>query len=578
MTNKDFTECIRLVRQGRAFLKEGKSEQALRLSREAIAHNAKSSDALCLMGETLLAMGFDGPVAAIPCFKKAISIAPDDVKFHTSLGHCYYLLGEVDLAVSAFEKACSLDPGDLSARVRLLISRIAPVYISTKELHLRRADYAEALECFEKTLDLSTSEKVENASNAVKLLLNFFLPYQIENDVELQKQAGRIITTIQAKRYPQWSRCVREPKNANRKIRVGIVSGFFCSHSIWKIQIKGWLENLNTDRFELFGYSTGKSVDQVTATARTYFAFFFEETKNLESMAKQISKDKPDLLLYPEIGMNRLTLQLASLRLAPVQCISWGHPMTSGLSTMDYMLGSDLIESKQAQNHYSESLVRLPNLSSYYEPIPIEPSELKRRDFDLREEATVYLCVQTIYKYLPQYDFVFAEIAARNPDSQFVFLRRDFSSALFNRFYNRLKKVFDEAGLDEKKHLVVLPQIQTSDYHALNQVADIYLDSIGWSGHTTTFEAVQYNLPIVTMPGDLMRTRLSYGILKMMGVIDTVAWTTEAYVDIACRLADDRFWKDAIRNKIHAKKHRLYRDLSPIRAMESFFEKAVGKI
>ncbi len=38
-----------------------------------------------------------------------------------------------------------------------------------------------------------------------------------------------------------------------------------------------------------------------------------------------------DILFYPDLGMTPLTYFLAFARLAPVQCVSWGHPVTTGI-------------------------------------------------------------------------------------------------------------------------------------------------------------------------------------------------------------------------------------------------------
>ena len=79
-----------------------------------------------------------------------------------------------------------------------------------------------------------------------------------------------------------------------------------------------------------------------------------------------------------------------------MQCNSWGHPDTSGFPTLDYYLSSDLMEPPDGQDHYTERLVRLPNLSIYYEPIDLQPVALDRADLGLRSTATVYWCGQSL--------------------------------------------------------------------------------------------------------------------------------------------------------------------------------------
>ncbi|WP_207436476.1 hypothetical protein, partial [Sabulibacter ruber] len=63
-----------------------------------------------------------------------------------------------------------------------------------------------------------------------------------------------------------------------------------------------------------------------------------------ERMCEAIRADDLHVLIYPEIGMDPMAAKLAALRLAPVQCVSWGHPDTTDLPTVDCFRGSDLME------------------------------------------------------------------------------------------------------------------------------------------------------------------------------------------------------------------------------------------
>src|SRR5262249_28988235 len=131
----------------------------------------------------------------------------------------------------------------------------------------------------------------------------------------------------------------------------------------------------------------------------------------LDRWRQEILADAPHLLIYPGVGMDPISAQLAAQRLAPVQCNSWGHPDTSGFPTLDYYLSSDLMEPPDGQDHYTERLVRLPNLSIYSEPIEQPPASITRQDLGLRSTAIVYWCGQSLFKYLPQFDEVFPRIA-----------------------------------------------------------------------------------------------------------------------------------------------------------------------
>ena len=76
------------------------------------------------------------------------------------------------------------------------------------------------------------------------------------------------------------------------------------------------------------------------------------------------------------------------------------------------------------------------------------------------------------------------------------------------------------------------------------------LDSIGWSGGNTTLEALAQDLPVVTYQGALMRGRVSAGMLRMMGMPETVAATIDDYVALAVRMGKDPAWRAEIRQRV----------------------------
>ena len=112
----------------------------------------------------------------------------------------------------------------------------------------------------------------------------------------------------------------------------------------------------------------------------------------------------------------------------------------------------------------------------------------------------------------------------------------------------RIMKVFKEYGLDGKEFSVFLQKQSYRDYLNLNCIADIFLDHPGWSGGITTIEAIGCNLPIVTWPGEFMRSRHSFAFLLKMNITDTIATDLNNFIEIAVRLGIDKNWRQ---NKRH---------------------------
>jgi protein O-GlcNAc transferase len=233
------------------------------------------------------------------------------------------------------------------------------------------------------------------------------------------------------------------------------------------------------------------------------------------------------------------------------------------------------MEPSDAADHYSERLIRLPNLSIYYEPAEPPLLGLDRAELGLRADAVVYWCCQSLPKYLPQFDGVFAAIAAEVPGCQFTFIEFGGGRGVTEMFRARLERAFSAVGLAAADHCVFLPRLAPDRFAAAIGRCDVVLDSIGWSGCNSILESLVYDLPIVTMEGEMMRGRHTAAILEMMDVRATTARTIDQYVAMAGVLGRDRARRNELSAEIAGKKHRIYRDRGCIAALETFLVEAV---
>jgi len=482
------------------------------------------------------------------------------------------LAGNTQKAIEFATEAVGLFPSDMYLIFQKYLT-LPYIYENAAEIDFYRQRFTAGLEKLSQTINLETPEAQKNALKAIGEHTNFSLAYQAKNDLKLQQKYGLIVQRIMAANYPQW----REQKlsfspQQNGKIRLGYISFCMREHTIGKLML-GWLHYHDKTRFEIYSYYLSSQTDNLTELFKQN-SFKFYQSTDIEAVGEEIIADKIHILVWLDMGMQAKMIQLGSLRFAPVQCKVWGPPVTSGLSTIDYFISCELMEPENAQTHYSEKLITLPNIGLSY-PKPQIPSLLKNRAvFQLRDDAVVYLCSQTITKYLPQHDYILASIAQQVPKAQFVFIARP-NDDIAAKFYQRLQVTFAEFGLNIDDHCVILPQIQESDYLNLNVVSDIGLDTLTWSGGNTTLEAIACNLPVVTYPGEFMRGRHSYGILKMLGVTDTIATSETEYIDIAVRLGNDPQWRQNIVEKIKANHSNLYDDLECVRALEEFYQRVV---
>ena len=559
---------------GYALQRSGMFEEAVISYQQAIRLKPGLAEPYFNLGNTLQELGRIDE--AVSSYKEALRLRPDYVKAHISLGSALHEQGRAEEAAAQLGQALSLKPDSVLARWTGCIAQIPVFYETEADIHASRGRYHQALLELRNAISLDSAPAIDSAAEAVGSAQPFYLPFQGQNDRHLQSLYGTLVSQIQAARYPRWAKKLpMPPLSSGQTIRVGIASAFFHYHSNWKAPIKGWIENLDKSRFSLFGYYTGKKKDSETELARKAFTRFVEDAPSFEDLCEEILADHLHILIYPEVGMDPVTVRLAALRLAPVQCSSWGHADTSGLPTVDFYLSSDLMEPLNAEEHYSERLVRLPNLSIYYTPLSIDPAPLDRSSLGIREGAVVYSCAHTLLTYLPQFDHVFPRIAREVEDCVFVFLGYSKSVELTERFHHRLDRAFKREGLRSEDYVVVLPHLMPPQFQALNQLADALLDSFAWSACNTALEAMAWNLPAVTMPGDLMRGRHSHAILTMMGVTETIAATQDVYVRMAVRLGKQAEFRRHIAARIVENKHRIYQDMTCIRGLERFLEEAV---
>ncbi|MBV8538877.1 MAG: tetratricopeptide repeat protein [Alphaproteobacteria bacterium] len=554
---------------GDALIGLARFDEAAAACTEALQLQPDFAEAHATLANALF--GLERYGAAEASCQAALRLKPDLAAALQTLANTLLAQGRIDEATAQYERVLAVQPGHADARIGLCVAQLGAAWRDEAEIQRRRAAYERELKRLAEDVERGV---VPDLASGIGLAQPFFLPYQGLDDRTLQSLYGNLVCKVMGERFPPLPAV--PPPRPGEKIRLGIVSGFFRRHSNWKIPIKGWLTQLDRHRFHVTGYHTGTIQDAETKVAAGLCDRFVQGPLTVAAWRDQIAADAPHVLIYPEIGIDPIAVQLASQRLAQVQCNSWGQPVTSGMPTLDYYLSSELMEPPAAQALYTERLVALPHLSIYYEPVADEAlPAIDRAQLGLRPGAVAYWSGQTLSKYLPRYDDLFPRIARDAPDCQFVFLEFAKGRHVTELFRERLARAFAALGLDAARHCVFLPRLSEPQFRAALGQCDAILDSVGWSGCNSTLESLVHNLPIVTLPTEFMRGRHTFAILRRMGVEDTIAATPDDYVSLAVRLAHDPAWRAAVSAKIAANKARLYRDRACITALEDFLVSAV---
>ncbi len=399
---------------------------------------------------------------------------------------------------------------------------------------------------------------------------NFLLSYQGEDDKKLLSDYGELHSLLVDNLEPHRSR-KREFRNYNHKrIRVAYISPNFKNHTVSKI-MSGFVKYADRTKFEVYTYYIGPEIEDFTRWFQKDSEHFYHLNMVIDDIENRIVNDEIDILFLADIGMAPIMSALAARRLAPVQCTTWNHPVTSGYPNIDYFISSELMEPKNSSGLYSEKLVMLKGIGIPFKLFPPCTSDRTREDFGLPENRIVYISSQSLFKYLPQFDEIYSKVLKEVPDSILVLIEEKHAS-MTTIFSERLKAAFKKAGVDFETRCKILPRLNHDDFQKIHSLSDVYLDSIPWSSGSSILEVwCTTPIPAVTIPGRFMRERHMYSMLKVMDLDDCIAQTNADYIDIAVKLGKDRDLNKQVRRKIEENRSRLYENKEIVVQLEEFY-------
>ncbi|MBI1778503.1 MAG: hypothetical protein HYR63_24455 [Proteobacteria bacterium] len=507
--------------------------------------------------------------AALRYYRRSLTLAGAHQHAGEGLAQTYWEQGCGAQARVWYGRALATDPADPRARLGACIAQIPIAYAREEEIEEAREAYARKLRALVTWSNAADTSELARFAAAVGTIQPFFLAYQNQDDCALQRSYGAVMCRTLAARYPDLAMPPPPAQEPVGRHRIGIVTGYFRSHSVWKMAISGWLSELDRQRFALFGYHTGTVEDRITDSVRRNLDGFVDDIHDREALARRIRADRLDVVLFPEIGIDPVVAWLAGLRLAPVQAMSWGHPTTSGYPTIDYFLSSELMEPADADRFYTERLVRLPGLGCHYRRMTQRPADLRRTDIGAETDDVIYLCAQSLFKYLPREDELLVRIADAVPRARFVF----FSGGLPNvtrTVADRLARRLAAAGHDAAHRLIFLPMLTEAGFMGVGRLADVLLDSVGWSGFNTTVEIIDAGIPVVCLEGLYMRGRHTAAALRFIGLDDMIALDRTEYLRRAICLGLDVDHRRSEGSRLRDAMPHLFGDVRPIRALEAF--------
>jgi protein O-GlcNAc transferase len=497
------------------------------------------------------------------CFRQAIALRPGFVEAHANLGMTRVQLGDTRGARAAFLHAASLseDP-TLRLRAATLLPPIMGTLASIDDEHARIGCDLSAL--------AHAPQCVTEAALMKYLDPPFYFAYRGWNNRERLSALADLHLRM-APDLGYEAPHVRAPRS-RKTVRVGFVSQFFYRHSVG-VSFEQLFSGLAADpRLELVGISLGGKDDDVTASIRSHCAGWIAPRGNLAAQRVAIAALELDVLFYTDIGMDRITYPLALSRLARVQCLSGGHPETSGSPAVDCLLSSRWLEDPSAQSYYRERLVLLEAYNSVLTPAAVVPGLADRAALGLSGER-VYLCPVKLHKLHPSFDAALAAIIERDPRALVVLFEDERQT-----HWRGLTEARQRATMGAAAERVRFePWADARRFRSWLQAADAVLDCWPFGMGTTAIHALGQGIPVLTLPSDRLSGRGTQALLRMMDIDWLIAADADDFVARALALASEPMLRAGLAQDLHSRADVLFRQADCAVEMAGFLVESVAR-
>jgi predicted O-linked N-acetylglucosamine transferase (SPINDLY family) len=411
--------------------------------------------------------------------------------------------------------------------------------------------YQDAFALADRQIELIKLLILEKPTNLTSADINrlfistFFLPY-IKDDPSSNRTLQNQLAKFCQDNSPNPLALNIDKSNHQRILKIGYLSHCLNKHSV------GWLcrwifKHHDHKKFNIHAYFL---FDQPHATdsVREFIADYCDKSYKFgydaTAIAKQIAEDEIDILIDLDSITLDISCQVMALKPAPIQ-VTWLGLDASGIPAIDYFIADPYVLPENAQSYYSEKIWRLPNTYIAVDSFEVLFPTIHRNQFNIPNDAIVYLSSQSGYKRHPDNMRLQIEIIKSVPNS--YLLVKGFSEQ--EGIKNFFVEIAELEGISSDR-LIFLPMVNTEAEHRANlDIADVILDTYPYNGATTTMEALWMCIPLVTRVGEQFAARNSYTMMINAGITEGIAWNDQEYVDWGIRLGTDEnlrkqvFWK-----------------------------------
>ena len=526
--------------------KLNRPDETVSALRSAVAAQPGDYDANFSLARLLVEL--NKPVEAEQFLQQALRIKPDSLDARALLVNLFVSRGDLQNAASAAQAALELHPDwlDLLYNYGLILKRLKRLSeaetvfrqaIATDRTYVRGYHMLGAVlitQCrIQEALDVLRDGQNHCADSfALKSSELFALTCQdgISNETVFARHVafGRHIEQLYPARFGPFDH-IRDP---DRLLRIGYVSGDFQRHVI-PLFVLPLLEEHDRSQFEVHCYSTGDTSDHVTEQLKSLAdAWHSAGRMSPDELADQIHADRIDILIDLAGHSGIPNLQTFARQPAPVQATWAGYLGTTGMTRIQYRISDHFCDPPGlTERYHTERLLRLPNSQWCYRPF-VEV-EYQSEAPMIRNGHVTFGSFNQTAKITPTVRKLWGQILTQVPDSRLVIV-----GVADNQTRDTLWQDLENAGI-ERSRVAMFTYVPVEDYYRWFSRVDIALDTMPYSGGTTTCDAIIMGTPVITCPGPCSSSRSAGSILNTLGLNDWIAESPEDYVRRAVQFANN---------------------------------------
>ena len=328
------------------------------------------------------------------------------------------------------------------------------------------------------------------------------------------------------------------------KLRIGFVSGDLCVHAVGLL-LAELIEGIDRTKHEVVAYDFSPE-DGTAHRARLKNAFDHIRpihTLTDRQVAEQVLEDEIDVLIDLHGLSSGARPGIFALHPAPKQGTYLGFIGTTGMPWFDFVIADKYALPEELTQYFTEKPLYVEGsfIPLTRDETPVR--EASRSEFGLSDEAFVMAAFGNVYKITPEMFATWMELLNEIP-SAVLWIIDDNPTTTANL------KAHAVAANADLNRIQFTPRTTHIEYKAKLRLADVFLDTFPYNCGSTTNDVVQAGVPIVTMSGRTLVSRMGGGILNSLGLSEL---TTDSYENYALRckqLSQDEVFRKKVREKM----------------------------